>query len=152
MTTPLPTTRRSLRKIALLLLPPFLLLLFLSILATQFAELGTAKELLSLTSFVILLSFSALAFNWCRVPTSFTPETLLIVIYQAGVDFFIASLLALVSTFFAWLQMSPLPQTKLLQILGFWLHWIFLFLSLGLFVFAALDLVRISKVIGNGRK
>ncbi len=143
--------RQYLRGIALRLLPPFLLLIFLSILAAQFVELGTANELLSLTSFIILISFSALAFNWCRVPTTFTHETLLIVIYQAGMDFFIASLLALVSTFFAWLQMTPLLLPKNFQPILFGLHWIFLLLSLGLFLLAIIKLLETSKVIFRGK-
>lgn len=139
--------RSLIRSISLKILPIFLVLIFVAMLASQFVELGTAKELLSLTSFVVLISFSALAFNWCRVSTSFTKEEILHRVYKIGVDFFIASLLALISTFFAWVQMNPLPLTNSLQTLAFWLHWIFLTLSLGLFVLSALDLLKISKQI-----
>jgi transposase len=100
-------------------------------LAAQFLKIASKNELLSLTSFVVLLSFSALSFNWCRVSPSYSSEKLLNVICSAGVDSFIASLLALVAAFFAWLQtmnLSILPSIG--YPLLFVLHFSFILLSL----------------------
>ena len=86
---------------ACVLLPPFIILISVSILAMQFKEISTKSEILSLTSFITLIFFSGLAFNWCRVSSSLTSEDVLKLVYQVGIDLFLASLLALVSTFFA---------------------------------------------------
>jgi hypothetical protein len=94
------------RRVTCVLLPPFLILISFSILAIQFKEISTNSEILSLTSFITLISFSALAFNWCRVSSSLTTEDILKLIYQVGIDLFLASLLALASTFFAWVKMT----------------------------------------------
>ena len=118
---------------------------------TQFTELGTATEILSLSSFITLLSFSALAFNWCRVSPSLTPEILLASVYQAGIDLFLASLLALVATFFAWLQINLPGLPAGFQPIVFFLHWIFLFLSLLLFALSMLQLLATVRKIDGGK-
>lgn len=141
--------RYHLRSISLKLLPVFLVLLFLVVLAAQFMELGTANELLTLTSFIVLISFSALAFNWSRVSTSFTSENHLCLIYEAGVDFFIASLLALVSTFFIWVKITLFVLPPMLASILFGLHWVFLLLALGLFLLSLLQLLRTAREISQ---
>ncbi len=141
MNPKLSAARQIIRRFSCLVLPPFLALGALTILITQFFEISSRQEVLSLTSFVVLLSFSALAFNWSRVgPDLASPEKLR-AIYEAAVDFFIASMLALVSTMFTWLQNSP--GTPLMGQILFALHWIFLLASIVLLLVALLALLRV---------
>ena len=149
MTTYFDRLLKALRSISLFLIPPFLVLITISVLVAQFSELGTANEILSLTSFITLLSFSALAFNWSRVSPTLTPESLLTPVYQTGIDLFIASLLALVATYFAWLQVNPPRILTGLQPILFSLHWIFLFLALLLFAVLMLRLLSTIRKIGR---
>jgi hypothetical protein len=143
----LPHLRILLRRITCILLPPVLILIALSLLAAQLTELTTKNEILSLSSFIVLLSFSALAFNWCRVSPSFAPEKLLRLVYQAGIDLFLASLLALVATFFAWLKTtSSLVPSSLYPVL-FVLHWLFLAISAFIFLLAILSILKAVKGI-----
>ena len=137
--------RLRIRSLSLKILPIFLLLVVIAILALQFTELSAANEIFSLSSFIILISFSALAFNWCRAPTTFTSETQLHRIYQVGIDCFIASLLALVSTFFTWAQISPFFKGTMISQILFGLHWIFLLLALGLFLLSLLELLKTTS-------
>lgn len=143
----LPHLRISLRRITCVLLPSVLILIVLSLLAAQLTELTTKNEILSLSSFIVLLSFSALAFNWCRVSPSFASEKLLQLVYQAGIDLFLASLLALVATFFAWLKTtSSLVPSSLYPVL-FVLHWLFIAISAFVFLFAILSILKAVKDI-----
>jgi len=147
VTTPLIPLRKFLRGSAFILLPSFLILILISVLVSQFTELGTRNEILSLSSFITLLSFSALAFNWCRISPTLTPEPLLAQVYQCGVDLFLASLLALIATFFAWFQLTPSSLPPATQPILFAIHWIFLTLSLLFFLVSILQLLRVAKQI-----
>ncbi len=142
MVSRLSLLRPILRRTSLLVLPPLLVLISLGLLASQFTELATNNEILSLTSFVVLISFSALAFNWCRVSPTLASEDILRGIYQAGIDLFLASLLALVAAFFAWLQTLPKLYFPKINPVLFSLHWIFFLLSILLFLTAVLSLVQ----------
>lgn len=137
--------RSLLRHASFLLLPPLLILISLGLLVTQFTEVATNKEILTLTTFAVLLSFSALAFNWCRVNTAFISEEILKGVYQAGIDLFLASLLALVAASFAWLQSLPKLPWPALKLGLFALHWVFLLLSTLLFLTAILALIQSVK-------
>ena len=139
--------RSRIRHISLTILPTSLLIVLTAILALQFIEVGRASEILSLSSFVILISFSALALNWCRAPGSLTQENQLREIYHAGIDCFIASILALLSTFFTWIRFTPLFQGSILSLILFLLHWIFLLLAIGLFALSLLQLLRTATEI-----
>ncbi len=136
--------RRIIRGAACALLPTALVLVSATILAVQFRELAQQKEILSLSSFVILLSFSALAFNWCRISPTLATEATLRVVYQGGIDLFLASMLALVSAFFAWLQMQA-SVASWIDVAFFLLHWVFLLLSVLLFLAAAFSLIRTAR-------
>ncbi len=93
----------------------------------------------------MILSFSGLAFNWCRVSPSLSSEASLRTVFQVGIDLFLASLLALVASFFAWLQTIPtLVPAKFYPIL-FGLHFLFLLLSLLSFLISILCLLRVIK-------
>lgn len=137
----LSAARRIIRRFSCLVLPPFLALIAVAILVTQFFEISNRQEMLSLTSFVVLLSFSALAFNWSRVGPDLAPPEKLKSIYEAAVDFFVASLLALVSTMFTWLQNAP--GNPFLWKIFFVLHWVFLLASIVLLLVALLSLLRV---------
>ncbi|CAN5615874.1 hypothetical protein BH09VER1_BH09VER1_22210 [soil metagenome] len=141
MTKKLSATRRLIRRLSCLILPPCLAILAVGILSTQFIEISSRTELLSLTSFVVLLSFSALAFNWSRVSPDMVPPETLKEVYEAAIDFFIASLLALVSTMFSWLQSSGIVPLSAKLLFAF--HWIFLLASIALLLVAILALLRI---------
>lgn len=139
--------QKAIRSLSLLLIPYFFILILFVLLGAQFRELGSSNEILSLTSFIILISFSALAFNWSRVSTSFTDEATLKTIYESGVDLFLASLTALISTFFAWLQTASIPLPKFSYSIVFMLHWVFILLSLGLFFLSVLQLLGCTRKI-----
>jgi len=135
--------RKGALRISHLLLPPILCLVVGSALLMQFlVESASWTEVLPLTSFVVLLTFSALALNWSRGPIpaeSATP------VHRAGVDLFIASLLALVSAFLAWLPATPqLAGSSLLRPI-FALHWFFLLLAAVIFLAAILDLLAAAR-------
>ena len=139
--------QKLLRIVALWLLPPLLVLIAISFLAAQLTEFATQKEVLSLSSFIAILSFSGLAFNWCRVSTTLTSEATLKAVYQVGIDLFLASLLALAATFFAWVQATAniLPPTFLPLLIG--LHLFFLFTALVFFLASILCLLRVIRAI-----
>ncbi len=144
----LSATRRFIRRFSCLTLPPVLALLALAILVIQFIEISSRTEVLSLTSFVVLLSFSALAFNWSRVSADLAPPETLREVYETAVDFFVASLLALASATFAWFQSSPGIPLFLWKIL-FALHWLFLLGSIVLLLVALLALIRVIAKSSN---
>jgi len=152
MTDHLLWSRKLIRRVTCVLLPPFLILISFSILAIQFKEISTRSEILSLTSFITLISFSALAFNWCRVSSSLTSEDILKLVYQVGIDLFLASLLALVSTFFAWVKMTAsfIPTTFYPLLFG--LHWLFLLMAILLFLFCMLCLLRAIRDINSTKQ
>ncbi|UUO08887.1 hypothetical protein M4951_11345 [Blastopirellula sp. J2-11] len=109
------------------------------------------NEILSFTSFIVILSLSALAFNWCRVTPTFASEVILKQIYRAGIDFFLASMLALIATCLAWMRTLPLPagifagslsDSSFYRIL-FWMHWSFLSLALVLTLGAILSMILV---------
>ncbi len=137
--------QKLLRRCAVILLPVLLIVIALSILAAQLTELATQKEVLSLSSFIAILSFSGLAFNWCRVSSSLAPEPLLKSVYEVGIDLFLASLLALVATFFAWLQTMPTVLPAALGPVIFGLHLLFLSLALVYFLVSILCLLRVVR-------
>lgn len=139
--------RRIFRRFACALLPSFLIFISIFLLGTQLTEISTRNEIFSLSSFVVLLSFSALSFNWCRVSTACTSEEVLKIIYQAGIDLFLASLLALLATFFAWLSVNPLFLPPFLYPVLFGLHWLFLVISLVVFLMSILSLIQSIKDI-----
>ena len=138
-------TRVRIRKLTCFLLGPFLCLTAVVILATQFTELASKNEILSLTSFLVLLSFSALAFNWCRVSTSACSESDLVAVYEVGVDLFLSSMLALIATFLAWVQLGQGGIPVSLNPVFFALHWFFLLGALVLFLIAVFSLLQVVK-------
>ena len=152
MTALISIFRKLLRRTSFILLPLFLVVTLVVFLSTQFTELTTKSEILSLSSFTTLLTFSAIAFNWCRVSPSLVPESLLKMVYQAGIDLFLASLLALIATFFAWLQLNPSGPAPLFQSILFILHWLFLCLSLLLFTIAMFHLLHVAKLTTNSQE
>jgi len=134
--------RRFSRNVACILLPPVLICISLVMLIIQFSELSTKAEILSLSSFIVLLSFSALAFNWCRVSPAFVAQATLASIYNVGVDSFLASLFALVATFFAWLKVTFSTSSSWSYLILFALHWLFLLFSILLFLTSLLHLLK----------
>jgi hypothetical protein len=139
--------QRFLRLCALWLLPPLLVVIAVAILVAQVTELATQKEVLSLSSFVVLLSFSGLAFNWCRVSAALTPEEIPQAVYQVAIDLFLASLLALAASFFAWLQTMPGALLAALYPGLFGLHLVFLCVALVYFLVSILGLLRVVRGI-----
>jgi quinol-cytochrome oxidoreductase complex cytochrome b subunit len=72
-------------------------------------------------------------------------------VYQAGIDLFLGSLLALIATFFAWLQFNSSGLAPLFQPILFALHWLFLCLSLLLFIIAMFHLLHVAELTGNSQ-
>jgi len=135
--------QRLLRRTAIVLLPAPLVIIALAILASQLSEFTTRNEILSLSSFIVILSFSGLAFNWCRVSPALASEASLNAVFHVGIDLFLASLLALVASFFAWLQTIPKFIPANYYPILFALHFLFLFLSLLSFLVSILCLLRV---------
>jgi hypothetical protein len=136
-------TRGALRRLSCFLLPPFLILTAVVVLLTQFTELASRNEILSLTSFLVILTFSSLAFNWCRVSTDSCPEEDLVAVYDCGVDLFLSSMMALIAAFFSWLQLGGAGLPAFLNPLLFALHWFFLLVALVLFAIAVFHLLDV---------
>jgi len=138
---------KTLRRISLFFIPPFLILLLIIAIAIHFGEMRTSTEIFSFSSFVTMISFSGLAFNWCRVSPSFTSEPLLSSIYQIGIDLFLASLNALIATFFVWLKINLTLLSGTLNWALFGLHFIFLVASLAMFAISLIQLVLTIRKI-----
>jgi hypothetical protein len=79
----------------------FLVVISIVIVATQFTEFSVKNENLSLASFIVILSFSGVAFQWAGVTARFADPKVLKRVYQTGVDLFLDSILALIAAFFA---------------------------------------------------
>lgn len=123
-----------------------LILISILLVATQFTETSSKNEMLSLTSFIFILTFSGLAFNWSRVPPNFASEEILKKIYRTGIHLFLSSLLALVASFFSWFQTSPELNFPWISKLCLLLHWVFLSLAV---VFFLVSMLRLLFVISN---
>jgi hypothetical protein len=107
MPNPFPHLHQKLRALVCAIVGVFLIIISLVIILTQFTELSAKNENLSLASFLVILSFSGVAFQWSGVTSGFASPKVLKKIYQTGVDLFLDSLLALIAAFFAWLQSTP---------------------------------------------
>ena len=118
-----------------------LILISVLLVASQFSEASSKNEMLSLTSFVVILTFSGLAFNWCRVPPSFASDEILKKIYRTGIHLFLSSLLALVASFFTWFQTSPEMNSPWISKACLFLHWIFISLAIVFFLISMLRLL-----------
>ena len=118
-----------------------LILISLLLVVTQFSEASSKNEILSLTSFVVILTFSGLAFNWCRVPPTFASEKILKKIYHIGIHLFISSLLALVASFFIWFQTSQEMNSPWMSKTCLLLHWTFISLAIIFFLVPMLRLL-----------
>lgn len=118
-----------------------LILISALLVVTQFSETSSKNEMLSLTSFIVILTFSGLAFNWCRVPPSFASEAILQKIYRTGIHLFLSSLLALVASFFTWFQSTPEMTSPWMPKACLLLHWIFISLAIVFFLIAMLRLL-----------
>jgi hypothetical protein len=133
-----------LRALVSVLVAVFFVLISVLIVVSQFSETSSKNEVLSLTSFIVILTFSSVAFNWCRVSPSFSTERVLKKVYQTGIDLLLSSLLALIASFFAWFQSTPEPGAPWLSKACLFLHWIFLSLAV---VFFLLSILRLLAVI-----
>ena len=144
--TTLDTTKRLILRASYILLGPALSLLAIVLLVAQFLEMTGSREILPLTSFIVLLSFSALAFNWCRTSSTFSSEATLERVFRSAVELFIASLLALVSVALGFMKegISWIPAALALPI--FIIHWIFLALALLLFLLSIFTLLSLARL------
>lgn len=151
--------QQTLRRIACVIVPISLFLVAVIVLLWQFSEITSRQEVLSLTSFLVILTLSALSFNWSRATHTFAADEAREQIYRAGIDLFLASLLALIATCFAWMQSNTSIQSiyrflpfwlqdifrgreQVLLYPLFWIHWTFLLLALLLTCGALTSLVR----------
>lgn len=118
-----------------------LVVISLLLVVNQFSEAASKDEMLSLTSFVVILTFSGLTFNWCRVPPNFGSEEILKKVYWAGIQLFLSSLFALVASFFTWFQRSPEMNASWMSKSCLILHWVFISLAIVFFLIAMLRLL-----------
>lgn len=141
MPNPFPRLPHTLLMLVCGVIALALILISVLLVATQFSEASSKNEMLSLTSFVVILTFSGLAFNWCRVPPHFASEEILKKIYRTGIHLFLSSLLALVASFFTWFQTSPEMNSPWMPKACLLLHWIFISLAIVFFLIAILRLL-----------
>lgn len=141
MPNPFTRFQRLVLVMACAILALALIVISLLLVANQFTEAASKDEMLSLTSFVVILTFSALTFNWCRVPPNFASEEILKKVYWAGIQLFLSSLFALVASFFTWFQRSPEMNASWMSKSCLLLHWVFISLAIVFFLVAMLRLL-----------
>jgi hypothetical protein len=125
----------------------FLVVISIAIISTQFTEFSTRNENLSLASFLVILSFSGVAFQWSGVTAGFASPKVLKKVYQTGVDLFLDSILALIAAFFAWLQSTPELMPAWLASTCIVIHWVFLSLAVVFFLISMLCLLAAIKEV-----
>ena len=142
----------NLRKVVSLIVAIFLVVISIVVIGTQFTEFATKSENLSLASFLVILSFSGVAFQWSGVTADFASPKVLKKVYQTGVDLFLDSLLALIAAFFAWLQSTPGIMPPWLASTCMIIHWVFLSLAVIFFLISTLCLlIAIKEVEWNAQ-
>lgn len=147
MPNPLHILHQKLRAVVCTLVAVFLAVIAVVIIVTQFSELASKNETLSLASFLVILSFSGVAFQWAGVTAGFASPKVLTKVYQTGVDLFLDSFLALIAAFFAWLQSSPGIIAPWLTTVCLVIHWIFLSLAVVFFLISTLCLLLAIKEV-----
>lgn len=137
---------RTLLSLSRILLWPGMITMAIALLWIQLMELRGNKEILPLSSFVLLLSLSALGFNWCRTTPKYSSDAALETACRSAIKLFVASLLALVSAGLAFIRqsISGMPDTLATSI--FVLHWLFLALALALFLAAILSMLTHARL------
>jgi len=120
---------------------PAIVALTIAVLWLQMTELDGNKEVLPLSSFVLLISLSALGFNWCRTNAKYSSEAALDCACRSAISLFVAGLLALISAGLTFIQQNAggLPDAMQTAILA--LHWLFLALALMLSLVAILSML-----------
>ena len=71
MPNPFPHLHQKLRALVCAIVAVFLVITSLVIIFTQFTEVSAKNENLSLASFLVILTFSGVAFQWAGVTASF---------------------------------------------------------------------------------
>ncbi|MGB5830884.1 MAG: hypothetical protein WBG92_02700 [Thiohalocapsa sp.] len=137
--------RRTLLCLSRAILGPSMVILAIALLGLQLTEFGENREILPLSSFVLLLSLSGLAFGWCRTAPKYSSEETLEAAYRSAIALFVASLLALISAGLAFLQQTVSGVPSALAIPIFVLHWLFLALALVLFLVAILTMLSHAR-------
>jgi len=137
----------NLRAVVSVVVAIFLVVISIVVIATQFTEFSTKSENLSLASFLVILSFSGVVFQWAGVTSDFAPLRVLKKVYQTAVDLFIDSLLALIAAFFAWLQSTPGILPPWLASTCLIIHWIFLSLAVIFFLISTLCLLMAIREV-----
>ncbi|MCG6862461.1 MAG: hypothetical protein LJE70_14460 [Chromatiaceae bacterium] len=127
-------------------LMPSMVVMAIALLGIQLTEYSGNKEILPLSSFVLLLSLSALGFNWCRTAPRYSSEAALETACRSAITLFVASLLALVSAGLAFVQQSNTWMPDRLATPIFVLHWLFLALALALFLAAILSMLSHARL------
>lgn len=145
MSNPFPNLHQKLRALVCGVVAVFMVIISIVIIATQFAEFSARNENLSLASFIVILSFSGVAFQWAGVTAGFASPKVLKKVYQTGVDLFLDSLLALIAAFFAWLQSTPGILAPGLGTICLAIHWVFLSLAVLFFLISTLCLLAAIK-------
>ena len=137
----------KLRAVVSAIVAIFLVVISIAIISTQFTEFSTRNENLSLASFLVILSFSGVAFQWSGVTAGFASPKVLKKVYQTGVDLFLDSILALIAAFFAWLQSTPELMPAWLASTCIVIHWVFLSLAVVFFLISMLCLLAAIKEV-----
>jgi hypothetical protein len=147
MPNPFSHLHQKLRALVCAIVAVFLVIISLVIILTQFTEVSAKNENLSLASFLVILTFSGVAFQWAGVTAGFASPKVLKKVYQTGVDLFLDSLLALIAAFFAWLQSTPGMLAPWLGTVCLLIHWLFLSLAVIFFLISTLCLLLAIKEV-----
>jgi len=147
MPNPFSHLHQKLRALVCAIVAVFLVIISLVIILTQFTEVSAKNENLSLASFLVILTFSGVAFQWAGVTAGFASPKVLKKVYQTGVDLFLDSLLALIAAFFAWLQSTPGMLAPWLGTVCLVIHWLFLSLAVIFFLISTLCLLLAIKEV-----
>ena len=124
------------------LCPTAIALVGLLLIVLQVQEHLANREVLPVSSFLVLLSIASFAYSWARITAPITSEQERLDMKVAGMDLFASSLLSLLAAAFAWIpKTSSFIATPLAHV-AFILHLILLALA---FLLAWLALTRMLR-------
>ena len=121
------------------LCPTALALVGLLLITLQVKEHLANREVLPVSSFLVLLTMASFAYSWARITAPLTTEQERLDVKLAGMDLFASSLLSLLAAAFAWIPKTTILVMTPLVHVAFILHLILLAIA---FLLAWLGLTR----------
>ena len=124
------------------LCPTALALVGLLLITLQVKEHLANREVLPVSSFLVLLTMASFAYSWARITAPLTTEQERLDVKLAGMDLFASSLLSLLAAAFAWIPKTTILVMTPLVHVAFILHLILLAIA---FLLAWLGLTRMLR-------